>query len=145
MALRRTSPSRSARAAGQRKLDLEPEAEDDARSKKKGAKPAKSPVKVGEERRERVKLTINNAFDEAQRQRSLASLRRKREREKLSQAGMQQPRDKVMREVIIPEVITIQELANRMAERGRRRHQVADGVRARCTRSTTSSTPTRPS
>ena len=53
-------------------------------------------------RRERVKLTINNAFDEAQRQRSLASLRRKREREKLKQAGIQQSRDKVMREVIIP-------------------------------------------
>ena len=31
--------------------------------------------------------------------------------------GVAQPRDKVMREVIIPEVITIQELANRMTER----------------------------
>jgi translation initiation factor IF-2 len=65
----------------------------------------------------RVKLTINNAFDEAQRERSLASLRRRREREKLRQAGVPQPRDKIMREVIIPEVITIQELANRMTER----------------------------
>lgn len=91
--------------------------EDDGRGKKKGAKVAKSPARVGEERRERGKLTINNAFDEAQRQRSLASLRRKREREKLKQAGIQQPRDKVMRDVIIPEVITIQELANRMTER----------------------------
>ena len=60
-----------------------PRDEDDARGKKKGAKPAKSPVKAAEERRERIKLTINNAFDEAQRERSLASLRRKREREKL--------------------------------------------------------------
>ena len=110
--LRRTEP------VGKRKLDAEPaDAEDDGRGKKKGAKVAKSPVRVGEERRERGKLTINNAFDEAQRQRSLASLRRKREREKLKQAGIQQPRDKVMREVIIPEVITIQELANRMTER----------------------------
>ena len=41
------------------------------------------PVKVGEERRERIKLTINNAFDEQQRERSLASLKRKRERERL--------------------------------------------------------------
>ena len=104
---------------GKRKLDIEPaDTEDDGRGKKKGgAKVAKSPARVGEERRERGKLTINNAFDEAQRQRSLASLRRKREREKLKQAGIQQPRDKVMREVIIPEVITIQELANRMTER----------------------------
>ena len=87
------------------------------RAKKKGAKPPKSPVKTGDERRERIKLTINNAFDEAQRERSLASLKRRREREKLRQAGVVQPRDKVMREVIIPEVITIQELANRMTER----------------------------
>jgi translation initiation factor IF-2 len=100
-----------------RALELEPEAEEDSRTKKKGAKPAKSPVKIGEEKRERIKLTINNAFDEAQRERSLASLRRRREREKLRQAGVVQPRDKVMREVIIPEVITIQELANRMTER----------------------------
>jgi translation initiation factor IF-2 len=103
------------------KLDAEQaEPEEEARGgakKGKGAKVAKAPARAGEERRERGKLTINNAFDEAQRQRSLASLRRRREREKLRQAGVQQPRDKVMREVIIPEVITIQELANRMTER----------------------------
>ena len=110
--LRRVEP------VGKRKLDAEPaDTEDDSRGKKKGAKVAKSPARVGEERRERGKLTIHNAVDEAQRQRSLASLRRKREREKLKQAGIQQPRDKVMRDVIIPEVITIQELANRMTER----------------------------
>jgi translation initiation factor IF-2 len=109
---------RRTETVAKRKLDLEPaETEEEARGKKKGAKVARAPVRAGEERRERGKLTINNAFDEAQRQRSLASLRRRREREKLRQAGIQQPRDKVMREVIIPEVITIQELANRMTER----------------------------
>jgi translation initiation factor IF-2 len=102
---------------GARALEVEAEAEEESRAKKKGAKPPKSPVKTGDERRERIKLTINNAFDEAQRERSLASLKRRREREKLRQAGVVQPRDKVMREVIIPEVITIQELANRMTER----------------------------
>ena len=100
-----------------RSLEVEPDTEEDTRTKKKGAKPAKSPIKGAEERRERIKLTINNAIDEAQRERSLASLRRRREREKLRQAGVVQQRDKVMREVIIPEVITIQELANRMTER----------------------------
>ena len=100
-----------------RSLEVEPDTEEDTRTKKKGAKPAKSPIKGAEERRERIKLTINNAFDEAQRERSLASLRRRREREKLRQAGVVQQRDKVMREVIIPEVITIQELANRMTDR----------------------------
>jgi len=75
---------------------------------------AKAPV---EEKRERVRLTINNAFDQQQRERSLASLKRKREREKLKAMGIQQPRDKIVREVVIPEVITIQELSNRMTER----------------------------
>ena len=62
------------------------EAEDEeARTKKKGGlpvKPTRSPVKAAEERRERGRLTINNAFDEQQRERSLASLKRKRERER---------------------------------------------------------------
>jgi translation initiation factor IF-2 len=108
-------------AVGKRKLDVEPAAEEEeARGgvkKGKGAKVTKAPVRGPGEQRERGKLTINNAFDEAQRQRSLASLQRRRERDKRRQAGIQQPRDKVMREVIIPEVITIQELANRMTER----------------------------
>ena len=75
------------------------------------------PTVKPDEKRERVKLTINNAFDEKQRERSLASLKRKREREKLKAMGISQSREKIVREVVIPEVITIQELANRMAER----------------------------
>jgi translation initiation factor IF-2 len=117
----RTEPRRATETTAKRKLEVDQaETEEEARGgakKGKGAKVAKAPARAGEERRERGKLTINNAFDEAQRQRSLASLRRRREREKLRQAGVQQPRDKVMREVIIPEVITVQELANRMTER----------------------------
>jgi translation initiation factor IF-2 len=119
----RTEPRRTETTAKRGKLEAEQaEPEEEARGgpKKgggKGAKVAKAPVRGPGEQRERGKLTINNAFDEAQRQRSLASLRRRRERDKLRQAGIQQPRDKVMREVIIPEVITIQELANRMTER----------------------------
>jgi translation initiation factor IF-2 len=66
-------PEQIAKRSG-RALELEPEPDDDSRAKKKGAKPAKSPVKIGDEKRERTKLTINNAFDEAQRVRSLASL-----------------------------------------------------------------------
>ncbi|MEO0619049.1 MAG: translation initiation factor IF-2 [Pseudomonadota bacterium] len=72
----------------------------------------------GDDRRTRGKLTINNALDEGQRERSLASLRRRREREKSKAAGTLAPRDKIARNVTIPEAITIQELANRMAERG---------------------------
>jgi translation initiation factor IF-2 len=101
------------------KIALTIEADDDERAKKKGGKVVRSAVvKPGtEEGRVRGKLTITNAFDERQRERSLASLKRKREREKLKAMGVPQARDKVVREVIIPEAITIQELSNRMTER----------------------------
>jgi translation initiation factor IF-2 len=48
--------------------------------------------------------------------RSLASVRRARERER--QRMHQAEQTKIIRDVVIPETITIQELANRMAERG---------------------------
>jgi len=105
-------PKRQPRPAG---VPVDTSDEDD-RSAKRG-KVARPAAKIGDERRERVKLTINNAFDEKQRERSLASLKRKREREKLKAMGISQTREKITREVIIPEVITIAELANRMTER----------------------------
>jgi len=93
--------------------------DEEVRIIKRGGKLVRQPVKVvPDEKRERVKLTINNAFDQQQRERSLASLKRKREREKLKAMGIQTPRDKIVREVVIPEAITIQELSNRMTERG---------------------------
>ncbi|HYE48054.1 MAG TPA: translation initiation factor IF-2 [Azospirillaceae bacterium] len=89
-----------------------------------GAKaPAKAPPKAatpkGNDRRRTGKLTISQALDDegGQRGRSLAALRRAREREKQRLTGRQEVQ-KVTRDVIIPEVITVQELANRMAERG---------------------------
>ncbi len=92
--------------------------DEETRVIKRGGKIVRTPVKTTPEpQKERVKLTINNAFDQDQRERSLASLKRKRERERLKALGVQQPRDKIVREVIIPEAITIQELSNRMAER----------------------------
>jgi translation initiation factor IF-2 len=93
--------------------------DEESRAIKRGGKLVRVPVKAPalDEKRERGKLTINNALDEQQRERSLASLKRKREREKLKAMGIQQPRDKIVREVIIPEAITIQELSNRMTER----------------------------
>ena len=85
----------------------------EARHKKERAVKPRS----GEERRVRGRLTIINALDEEQRQRSLASLKRHRERQKKQTIGPQ-AQQKIQREVVVPEVITIQELANRMAERG---------------------------
>jgi len=96
---------------------LKQEAEE-APSRTPEARHKKSPVapRRGDERRVRGRLTITNALDEEQRQRSLASLKRHRERQK--KQVMPQSTQKIQREVVIPEVITIQELANRMAERG---------------------------
>jgi len=57
--------------------------------------------------------------DEAvERMRSLASVRRAREREREKRKGGSQEQARSAREVVIPDVITVQELANRMAIRG---------------------------
>ncbi|MDO8837481.1 MAG: translation initiation factor IF-2 [Parvibaculum sp.] len=95
------------------------EAEDDDKPKRgAGHTPAKPPVARRTEERRRGKLTITKAFDdEGERQRSLASMRRRVERERKKHMGIQEAPQKIIRDVIIPEVITIQELANRMAER----------------------------
>ena len=79
------------------------------------AKPA-ARLKTEEERR-RGKLTVTSNLDEegAQRGRSLASMRRRQEKFRRSQ--MQETREKISREVILPETITIQELSQRMSER----------------------------
>ncbi|MGZ8282684.1 MAG: translation initiation factor IF-2 [Allosphingosinicella sp.] len=72
-----------------------------------------------EHRRERGKLTVTRALEGEgdARARSLAALRRAREKEK--RAHQQQgPQAKQVRDVVVPEAITVQELANRMAERG---------------------------
>src|SRR5204863_224008 len=77
-----------------------------------------TPVRRDEHRRRTGKLTVTRALDEdaGERMRSLASVRRARERERM-RMHQEEPL-KIVRDVTIPETITIQELANRMAERG---------------------------
>ncbi|MEQ8311658.1 MAG: translation initiation factor IF-2 [Sphingopyxis sp.] len=74
----------------------------------------------GENRRQSGKLTVTRALneDEGARARSLAALKRAREKEKRSHMTSSGPREKQVREVIVPDTITVQELANRMAEKG---------------------------
>jgi translation initiation factor IF-2 len=77
--------------------------------------------KGGDQRRHSGKLTVSKALneDEGARARSLAALKRAREKEKRAHfAGHSQPREKQARDVVVPEAITVQELANRMAEKG---------------------------
>jgi translation initiation factor IF-2 len=71
----------------------------------------------GEVRRRSGKLTLAQALNDDDRTRSLASVRRARERERRAQRG-QQETVKIVRDVVVPDTITVQELANRMAERG---------------------------
>ncbi|MBZ8133579.1 translation initiation factor IF-2 [Afifella sp. IM 167] len=85
------------------------------RTKRPDAKPAKKTG--GEAERRRGRLTVTNALEDADRERSLASIRRKREKEKRQQSGFSPSSEKIVRDVTIPEAISVQELANRMAER----------------------------
>src|SRR5229473_2668593 len=97
----------------------EDEAEDEA-PVKRGLRPdVKKPVTLvrRDEPRRRGKLTVTRALDSDadERMRSLASVRRARE--KLRQQQVAAEPTKIVRDVVIPETITVQELANRMAER----------------------------
>ena len=83
-------------------------------------KPTSTREKSGGERRQSGKLTVTRALneDEGARARSLAALKRAREKERRAHfAGQSQPREKQVRDVVVPEAITVQELANRMAEK----------------------------
>ncbi|MFA7639805.1 MAG: translation initiation factor IF-2, partial [Parvibaculum sp.] len=99
--------------------ELVPDADEEEKPKRAAGHAApKQPATRRTEERRRGKLTITKAFDdEGGRQRSLASMRRRVERERKKHMGIQDAPQKVVREVVIPEIITIQELANRMAER----------------------------
>ncbi|MEM1362305.1 MAG: translation initiation factor IF-2 [Pseudomonadota bacterium] len=77
-----------------------------------------------DENRRTGKLTVNQALSGDGRQRSLAAMKRKQERERRKAMSGAEQREKVIREVQVPETIVVQELANRMAER------VADVVKA---------------
>jgi translation initiation factor IF-2 len=98
--------------------------EEAAQSGKADAKRAQTPrSRQQQPRRRSSKLTIAQALETedgaTERGRSIAALKRAREREKLRarQAAGGIETTKIVREVIIPETITVGELANRMAER----------------------------
>jgi translation initiation factor IF-2 len=111
----------AALAAG-RPAEEDEEEERRARAKR-GARalPVKAPpIARGREANRRPgKLTISQALTdegESMRTRSLAAMRRAREKERQRQSGNEE-QTKVVRDVTIPETITVQELAQRMAER----------------------------
>jgi translation initiation factor IF-2 len=98
---------------------LEPD-EDEAPRARRGAgaarpAPAPKPARGGAQKN-RGRLTLVTALSaDEERERSVAAFRRRVQR--LKGHANDEPKEKLVREVIIPETITIQELANRMAER----------------------------
>ncbi|MEJ1967732.1 MAG: translation initiation factor IF-2 [Rhizomicrobium sp.] len=110
----------TAAAAGVRPVRRPLEEEEEEAVTKKGAKvpakPAAAPKKISDDNRRRGKLTVTRALsDDDERMRSVASYRRHLQRVKGVQAAPAGPAGP--REVIIPETITVAELANRMARR----------------------------
>ncbi len=110
-----SKPASGAGAAAEDKGEAEP-------GRRRGKGDVRRPNLVSRRdrpRRRSGKLTISQALAEEDRVRSLASVRRARERERRAlQAKTPMEPVKVVRDVVVPETITVQELANRMAVRG---------------------------
>jgi translation initiation factor IF-2 len=110
-------------AAGKVSMPAEEEEEEPAAARR-GVRPEpRKPAPIArrdDARRRAGKITVTRALadDEGERMRSLAAVRRARERERQRLHQGEQEQVKVVREVVIPETITVQELASRMAERG---------------------------
>jgi len=116
----RAAPSAPAgRAPG---VAVEAEEDEGPRQVRRGPGGAMRPVaapkttqKPGPQK-QRGRLTVVTALDaDDVRERSIASFRRRTQR--LKGHASNEPKEKLVREVTIPEAITIQELANRMSER----------------------------
>jgi translation initiation factor IF-2 len=119
-AVKRIEPNVVRPSRGPAVAEAEEEEEPSSKVKRPSLRtPAKPLAPRREEPRRRAgKMSIVQALDEnaGERMRSLAAVKRAREKEKRAQQAQQDPA-RVIRDVIIPESITVQELASRMAER----------------------------
>ena len=91
----------------------------ESKTRDNSEKPNFKSSKLNENKRRSGKITITQALgDDGGRQRSIASLRRRQEKEKRQMLETSLEREKIIRDVQIPDTpLTVQELANRMAER----------------------------
>ena len=107
------------------KADAPPKSDDDDdddRARRKAVARPGTPVapkvavpKKTEPRRRTGKLTITAALsdeDREERGRSLSAVRRAREKERMKQLAMAKSQEKIVREVIIPETISVQDRNN---------------------------------
>ncbi len=109
--------------AAKRLVEQEAEGSSETQERTEQRRPGRTarrhtPVRRDGQRRRGGKLTVSQALNENERVRSLASVRRAREKEKRAAEGDDAGPTKIVRDVVIPETITVEELANRMAERG---------------------------
>ena len=116
---RRGMPSPLPPGTGRARLDEDEEAKT-IRRPGGGVRPAVAPKPertrtADDKRRGRLTVSAATSGEDEERTRSLASFRRRVQR--LKGHAADEPKEKISREVIVPETITIQELANRMAER----------------------------
>ncbi|SNT24454.1 translation initiation factor IF-2 [Tropicimonas sediminicola] len=138
-AAKRESETRKAEADKPAAARTAAKEEDSSATQRSFTKPDATPRKTEREDRQREnrgkgrddnrrsgKLTLNQALSggEGGRQRSMAAMKRKQERARQKAMGGGDVREKVVRDVQVPETIVVSELANRMAER------VADVVKA---------------
>ncbi len=117
-----TRAARQAPRPGSLNLDRRPDFDDEDSRKTKTGSGGKAVSRTrGEPKRREGRLTIQAVAGDdegaVERMRSLASVRRAREREREKRKGGGQEAAKAAREVVIPDVITVQELAGRMATR----------------------------
>ncbi len=131
----RKSPPKAAERAGDSQAGGEKESAPQRTFTKPAAAPRKAErddrprgdarAKARDDGRRSGKLTLNQAMaGGGGRQRSMAQMKRKQERARQKAMGGAEIREKIVRDVQVPETIVVSELANRMAER------VADVVKA---------------
>jgi translation initiation factor IF-2 len=97
------------------------EEEEESANRKPGRGGLPAPRRPAGDQRRSGRMTVTQALSDDEsggRRRSVASIRRRMERERREAMEARQEQAKVARDVTIPEAITVQELANRMAERG---------------------------
>src|SRR5215470_3083754 len=120
-AVKRIEPNVVRTSRGPAVVEAEEEEEAPSKTKRSNLRAPAKPLapRRDEPRRRAGKISIVQALDEnaGERMRSLAAVKRAREKEKRAQQ-QQTETARVIRDVIIPESITVQELASRMAERG---------------------------
>ncbi len=110
-----TNETRAPRSAPAAPVSRKREREEDNDRNRGGANKARG----NDGGRRAGKLTLSQALDggEGGRQKSMAAMKRKQERARQKAMGQQGEREKIVRDVQVPESIVVSELANRMAER----------------------------